>query len=171
MDTFDNSILAAFGLVNVHFAKLEMELSLNTAKLIGPHDSRIGNIVTAGLDIKKVLDLFASLVIHRTPLSLGLPGADEIRAGLPNIVSTIDRIRERRNTVVHSYWEPGPTTQDTSTGIRLKEGKSAKRGYETAIETWTVHQLHEFVGEIQRAEQRLKEFVCLADSRLGLFPE
>jgi hypothetical protein len=170
MGIFNTSILAAFGLVNVHFARLELQLSLNTAKLIDPDDLGIGNIVTAGMDMRRTLDLFASLVIHRTPLGLGLPGVDDIRNSLPQIISRMDQIRDKRNIIVHSYWESGEMAASTPTAIRFKQGKSAKRGYEAAIETWTISQLQEFVAEIQRADEALREFVSLANRHMGLFP-
>jgi len=166
----DSSILAEFGLVNVHFARLETALSSNTAKLIDPGDSRIGNVVTAGMDMKHLFDLFASLVIHRTPLGLCLPGADEIRKALANLSGTMNKVRETRNIVVHSHWESGPTTANTPAAIRLKDVKNAKWGHETAIETWTVHRLHEFVEEIQGAEEALGEVIRLANKHIGFFP-
>ena len=65
MNRLDDSILVAIGEITFTFAELESNLAYHTWLLIDPQRLRTGVVITAGMDFKKILDMFSALVIDR----------------------------------------------------------------------------------------------------------
>jgi hypothetical protein len=147
----EDDLLRAFGTIALDFSELEELLVLHTAKLIDRTDHAIGLATLAGLDFRKILEIFGTLVRERTSLRYTFvrnpPGkkAEQIEARLKPLVGMIDKVRERRNHVVHAYWRPSFTYDAASDSFirtlgaaeSTRHDKKPARGHiETTRRAW-----------------------------------
>jgi hypothetical protein len=113
----------ALGRVTAHFAVLEAQIEFLTWSLIG-RDQGLGQIVTAQVSFRGLLDLLSSIFRHRV--------ADEaLRAELDAVLRRAEAVERRRNLVTHSEWGMG-STPETRTRIKMtaRQGKGLKHEFE-----------------------------------------
>jgi hypothetical protein len=130
MADIDDGLLRAFGTVALDFSELEELLVHYTAKVIDSADHAIGLATLAGLDFRKILEIFDTLVRERTSLRYTAvrnplwKEAEQIEARLKPLVSMIEKVRERRNHIFHAYWRPSFTYDAASDSfIRTTGGR------------------------------------------------
>jgi hypothetical protein len=108
--------LMALGKITANFSQLEDELCRLIWYLVGP-DEQLGQVVTAELPFRSLVNLAGALVRHRTsdPRTL-----EEVEAALKSAI----KAEQERNTMVHSTWFSHHTDDEVS---RTK--LTAKREY------------------------------------------
>ncbi|MPZ68811.1 MAG: hypothetical protein GEU71_04705 [Actinobacteria bacterium] len=111
--------LRALGRVSANFAALEVSTSLMIWALIGDEDE-VGQIVTAKLSYRQLLDILAGLTHYRCGDSR------EIHAELMAFIKTADAAQQKRNIVLHSAYT-APNEGEEEMG-RLKMRLDRKRG-------------------------------------------
>jgi hypothetical protein len=185
MAQIDDGILRAFGVIAVHFSELEESLFRHTAKLVDRDDLGIGEAILAGMDLRRVTEIFEALVRERTGFRYTFvrnphhTKATEIQDRLKPLVSKIDKVREKRNEIFHAYWSPHYIFDPASESFARSKGsvehtKRKKKHNEGCISkttTWTVEQLQAFAAEIEEAALELDKFVTWANTLTPLFPE
>ena len=120
--TVDPSLLEPLGQLTVNFNILEQILAFFVWNLIG-HQQIVGQIVTAGMPFRRIVDLFCSLFRYR------FTGPTELTA-LADLRKRIEDVEANRNAFVHSVWAGAG---ELGTGTRLKMTARAKRGLEVAL--------------------------------------
>lgn len=122
----DPALLKPIGLVTVNFAMLEGSLSFFIWELIG-REQQVGQIVTAQLSFRQLIDLFCSLYRFRV-------SDPKLLAEFERIRKSLHEAEEGRNKVTHSQWgagdEPGSST-------RIKTVARAKKGLQFIFENIT----------------------------------
>ena len=103
------------------FQKIEEAFAICISTLIST-DPVLGSIITSEMSFKAKIGVFRSLVIYRLEES-ELP--DEFAA----ILSRASKAEERRNTLVHSYWDPSSESADHAYRVKVgsRSTKSATR--------------------------------------------
>jgi hypothetical protein len=192
-DIDDDELLRAFGAVALDFSELEELLVSHTAKLIDRSDQGVGAATLAGLDFRKILEIFDTLVRERTSIRYAMvrnppyAKAEQIHAHLKPLVSRIEKVRAQRNQVFHAYWRPSFTYDaDSDSFIRtpgtaesIRHQKKSGHGHIKIRRSWTLGELHTLSAEIKEAARQLNDFVMWANtlvtaggrSRTKLFPE
>lgn len=106
----------ALGEVTATFATLEQWLKLLAGLLISRDDQELGQIVTAQLPFRGLIDLVSSLALYRY-------GDGPRRREIEAILSAAGQVEQRRNQVTHSDWGPGRTP-----GKRIRVKQTARKG-------------------------------------------
>lgn len=134
------------------FQKIEENLAHCIALLITDDDLNIGAIVTSELSFKAKLGVYTSLVIYR--LSEG-----ELPQAFADFVRRAHVAEERRNLVIHSYWDP--SSENPIFAQRVKPSAKSKKGFVRAFEEVPPSSL----------ENDIKEFDALSDLVMDIFEE
>jgi len=187
-DIDDRELLRAFGAGALDFSELEELLVWHTAKLIDPADQGVGLATLAGLDFRKILEIFDILVLERTSLRYTMvrnphySKAKQIRDRLKSLVSRIEKVRTQRNEVFHAYWRPNFTYDaESDSFIRtsgaaesIRHQKKPARGHIETRKNWTLGGLQTISADLQEAAHQLNDFVTWANTltpKNSLFPE
>ncbi len=102
-----DDLLLALGKMTANFAMLEFRVSTSIWSLVGGGFPRTGQIVTAGLSFKQLVNIFHALVVERAgDNSDVINKAGEFRKRL-------FEAEQQRNTLTHSFWAAGPGGQST----------------------------------------------------------
>jgi len=107
ISAIDHTLIEPIGLVTVNFSMLEGNLKFFIWTLIS-HEQRIGQIITANLAFRQLIDLFGSLYRFHVKDEVLLTEFEQLRKSL-------EEANDRRNNLIHSQWAAGD-----------KPGKSTK---------------------------------------------
>jgi len=132
------------GQITANFNGLEADTSALIWSLIG--DDKVGQIVTAQMPFRKLLDTLSALFKYR--------GDPELVAELDELIKRAQAINERRNMFVHSIWFdhlPG-------TLRRVKLKVSGKTGLKMDEEDIDPKELFEFSNDIGNCISALEQF-------------
>jgi len=147
ISAIDNSLLEPIGLVTVNFSMLEGTLKFFVRILI-TNEPMIGQIITANLNFRQLIDLFCSLYRFRIKDDVLLSEFEQFRKSL-------EEANDRRNNLIHSQWaageEPGKSTK-YKTMARAKQGLIHKFD---SISTEDIMNLAEYISEIAADAQDL----------------
>lgn len=153
LNTVEERNCSALGYVLTSFQSLEHKLTEIGGYLIDRQDFQVGIIVTSELSFKGLLNLVYSLAQHR--------GMDAERViSLRSILKGCFAAEQRRNTLIHSYWEPEPETLQVT---RFKYTAKYPAGYRHQIENVTEVALLEFAAEICGLSLDLSELMDAHD--------
>jgi len=95
--------LVALGRVTANFSQLEDELNRLAWDLVG--DFIVGQIVTAELSFKALLNLVSALGRHRL-------GEAALMTELQEAIAKAATAEDERNVIIHSIWFAGHTNDD-----------------------------------------------------------
>jgi hypothetical protein len=185
MTKIDDAFLCAFGAIAVHFSELEESLFRHTVKLVDGSDFGIGEAILAGMELRRVTEIFEALIRERTGWRFTMvrnpdhTKATEIQDRLKPLVSKIDRVREKRNQIFHAYWSPRIVfstasesfVQSKGSVVHTKRQKKRNEGSISKTTKWTVQELQAVAAEIEEAATELDQFVMWANTLTPLFPE
>jgi hypothetical protein len=185
MTQIDDAFLCAFGAIAVHFSELEESLFWYTVKLANPEDFGIGEATLAGIDFKHLTEIFEALVRERTGCRYTLVGnphgatATKIQDQLTPLVSKLNKVRDRRNEIIHAHWRPHLVfnaasesfVQSKGSIVRTKRKKKQNKGSISKTTRWTGEELQAVAVEIEKAATALDQFVTWANTLTPLFPE
>jgi hypothetical protein len=185
MAQIGDDILCAFGAIALHFSELEESLVQHTAKLVNPRDFDVGLATLAGMDVRRVIEIFDALVRERTSWRYTMvrnphyTKARKIHNRLKPLVLKIDQVRDRRNQIFHAYWSPSYKFDQASmswvpsAGVaeHTKRKINCNAGYISKTGKWTVAQLEALAADIEEAARELDDFVTWANTLTPLFPE
>jgi hypothetical protein len=176
MKGLDDSILAAIGEITISFSELESNLAFYAWLLIDPQRPRTGQVITAGMDFKKVQDTFAALVIDRTDPDDNSTEARQIRERLKALLSRIEGVREERNRIAHSQWCTTAICENvvgadlSSLILRIKRSKDQRKGWQMQFEAWKLDRFQTILNNIRIAQTELFSFAEFAQKLKNLFP-
>lgn len=140
--------LRAIGQITANFAMLEVIVAMSVWSLIGP-DQRLGQIITAELSLRKLLDLLSNLYELRV-------NDPQLIKELKGLIAEASRAEKKRNVITHSYWAAGDTHD-----IRTRVKMTAKRhkGLKHQSEPMSVEDLDDIADFIGEAGNHIKEFM------------
>jgi hypothetical protein len=176
MDGLDDAFLTVMGEISFVFADLESSLAFHTWLLIDPKRLRTGIVITAGMDFRRLTEMFATLVLDRTDPDEVSEDAERIRKGLKALVSQLDQAREERNRIVHSQWctsaiiEKVEGDDRSSIIVRIKHTKDQRKGWQMQFEAWKLARFKTILAQIQSAKLALALFAAAAQELKGMFP-
>jgi len=163
-DMVEERNCAALGHVLTAFQRLEHQLKGVTGYFVDQSDYKLGIIVTSEISFRALLNLVYSLAQHR--------GVEKKRIeSLQEILKDCFAAEQRRNTFVHSYWEPEPESLRTT---RFKYTAKYPAGYKHQIEDVTEADLLKFTKEIYELSLDISELMDAHDSnwtKATTFPE
>ena len=117
------SLLPSLGQLTVNFSMLEQVVSFFIWELVGS-DQRTGQIVTAEMPFRSLINLFCALYRHRVSDPANITTLDELRKRL-------EAAAEKRNALLHSGWaEAG----QAGVSMRFKTTAKAKQGLKFTFE-------------------------------------
>ena len=152
-DAVEERNCSALGYVLTAFQSLEHHITEIGGYLIEPKDYQLGIIVTSELSFRGLINLVYSLAQHR--------GMDPKRVlSLREILKDCFAAEQRRNTLIHSYWEPEPETLQVT---RFKYTAKYPAGYRHQIENVTEASLLEFATNIRGLSLDLSELMDAHD--------
>lgn len=143
----------AIGRITVSFSFLEAMISLFVWSLIG-EDQRLGQVITAKLSFRQLLDLLSSLYRYRAD-------NPELIEELDTLVTEAAQAAQRRNLVAHSFWAAGDTHE---TITRVKMTTKRKKGLRLQFGQMSVQDLDEIADFIAEVATRITQFM----SRIGI---
>ncbi len=130
-------LLEPIGLISVNFGMLESGLEFFIWILISKNQ-RIGQIVTAQLSYKKLVDVFSSLFRELVKDNQYYDEFEDIRKRL-------HKAEEIRNAIIHSRW--GASRQQNSS-LRIKTTATSKKGIEFKHETISLEEIKNIADNI-----------------------
>ena len=145
----DRNLFEPIGELTVNFALLEGTVAHGIWLLLHPGNAgeqRTGQIVTAELSFRRLVEMLSCLYLHRHP--------DGDQEGLKQLRAKLFHLEEKRNTIIHSYWG-----QDFDSGqtTRLKTTAKAKGiVYQSEIVTRT--DIEEIANAITELAVELENF-------------
>ena len=128
----------ALGRVLTSFQHLEHRLTEIVGYLVDKHDFQLGIIITSEISFRNLINLAYSLAPHR---KMDLERVDSLREILKDCFAA----EQRRNQLIHSYWEPEPESLQVT---RFKYTAKYSKGYKHQIEDVTEVNLLEFAGDL-----------------------
>lgn len=135
----ETSSCFALGSVLTSFQDLQHRLTEIAGYFLDQNDFQVGIIVTSELSFRGLINLVYSLAQHR-----GV--APERIESLRDILKDCFAAEQRRNTLVHSYWEPEPETLRVT---RYKYTSKYPQGYRHQLENVSEADLLRFATEIR----------------------
>lgn len=146
------AILSLIGGHIAAFQKIEENLANCIAMLIDYDDFHVGAIVTSELSFRAKLGIFTSLVLYRLD-------ANKLPQEFADFVRRAYAAEERRNLVVHSYWDP--SSENPARAQRIKPSAKSKKGFIQAFEEVPP-------GTLARD---IEEFDALSDLVMSMYEE
>lgn len=141
----NQDFLNAVGKVTVQFSKLESELSGFIVLLLDHEDPDVGNIVTAELSFKQLIQLLMSLFRHRI--------SDPTKTStMLKLLKKCRGLELERNRVVHSYWTASAAFD---VARRRKFTAKFKRGYNREFKSVPIREIRKLASEIQDATSEI----------------
>lgn len=144
----DSALLEAIGHITVNFALLEEAISLCIWALIRGEEP-IGQIVTAQLSFRQLVDLFCSLYRFQVSDPTVLDELEGIRKSL-------HEAEERRNRIIHSGWAAG---HEPGLGFRTKTVAKAKQGLQHQFEKIRASDVHALADFLARLADQIVELM------------
>jgi len=141
------TLLEPIGSVTVNFAMLEGNLESFIWDLIG-QDTRLGQIITAQLSFRQLIDLFGSLYCFRVR-SL------KFIAKYEAITKLLRQAEEKRNKIIHSQWAAGDTPESST---RIKTRARGSKGLAFTFEHTAkadILKIADFLAELSYKVQQL----------------
>lgn len=129
--------LEPLGQINANFSEVEADISSLIWTLIGSN-KRIGQIVTAQLSFRKLLDTLSALFKEQYK-------DEDLQNKLKKLLKQADKINAKRNRFVHSVWFTNPTTLRIR---RVKVIANRKKGLQMEAEDLSAEELTTFGNEI-----------------------
>lgn len=163
-DAAEASTCSALGYVLTSFQHLQHKLTEIAGFFLDRSDFQVGIIVTSELSFRGLINLVYSLAQHR-----GV--APERITSLQEILKDCFAAEQRRNALVHSYWEPEPESLRVT---RYKYTAKYPQGYKHQIEGVTATNLLQFASDIRGLCLDLSELMdahCPSWSEHTTFPE
>lgn len=144
--------LKHIGDITVSFALLESQIKTLIGSLIAEHQ-RIGQIITAQLSFKNLLDLVISLYLERH-------GEDDDYLKLKLLMNKAGNIEENgegvsRNKIIHSIWAAG---RDKDHITRIKTTARQKNGLKFQFEELSAQELAAFAKETRNLADEISRF-------------
>jgi hypothetical protein len=143
-------ILVELGRLTVTYSELEHMLKQLAGFLVSREDQQLGQIVTAQLSFRALMDIVPSLALHRFDDPTRLTKLGEILADA-------DGVAARRNSIVHSDWAPGAFAD---TGLRLKQTARAKKGLHLHIEHVTAKDVRKVAADAAARAAEVTKIWC-----------
>ena len=134
------------GKMVVEFQALEMSLSLLFFPLVN-EDQKVTTILINGLSFSKRLKALRALALLKMPPDLAKELAD--------ILASMEKCEERRNTIIHSFWAG---TTDGGLVFRHKPGIHSKKGLQQVLAYAEISDISEVTAVIQQAHTALVRF-------------
>jgi hypothetical protein len=123
-----NDFFVALGKVTAEFASLEHSLKVLAGLLLHKTDQELGQIVTAQLSFRSLLDLVGSLALYRV-------SDDPAHGEIDELLSRAERVEKRRNRVTHSDWGPATVREpDREKRARFKTTARRAKGLSFELE-------------------------------------
>lgn len=139
--------LRVIGSIAVNFALLESTVSFFVWELIGT-EQKVGQIVTAEISFRTLLDIFGSIYRHKVTDTNGL-------AEIDTLLARCGQAEEKRNAVMHSVWAVG---HSPSTVMRFKTTAKRKRGFDFKSQEMSVNDLDAIAEELAEAAGDIRGF-------------
>jgi len=144
--------LKHIGDITVSFALLESQIKTLIGSLIAEHQ-RIGQIITAQLSFRNLLDLVISLYLERH-------GEDDDYLKLKLLMNKAGNIEENgegvsRNKIIHSIWAAG---RDKDHITRVKTNERKKNGLKFQFEELSAQELAAFAKETRNLADEISRF-------------
>lgn len=154
-DAVEERNCSALGFVLTSFQSLEHKLTEICGYFLDQEDFQIGIIVTSELSFRGLINLAYSLAHHR--------GMDSKRVqSLREILKDCFAAEQRRNTLIHSYWEPEPESFRVT---RYKYSAKYPAGYRHQLEDVSEVDLLKFATEIRELILDLTELMDAHDAQ------
>lgn len=140
----DPAFVRGLGQLTMQFANLEQFLREAVSELSGTTD-QVGEILTAGMSFPTLVDKYCSLCLHWLP-------AGSLCDSLTQFRIKLQRINERRNTMIHCVW-----VLDVDTGMSSRDWRTAraKNGLQWQGEDVPLPSLLTLVTEINAATEEV----------------
>ncbi|HXI26662.1 MAG TPA: hypothetical protein VNG71_22615 [Pyrinomonadaceae bacterium] len=112
--TVSNPILTEIGRITVYQTHTEAQMGLFIQELLYLDDAK-GHILTSGLRVNELVDMLGALLANEFG-----PSHQHV-ARFKQFSKALDKLRLKRNEIVHSMWSFGPTLNvDTATRSKIK---------------------------------------------------
>ena len=134
----------AIGRMCIAFSSLEGQLKFMVGKLVGI-DQIVGQIITAELSFRNILNLLGSLYKHRT-------NDNDFRKKVDDLLKNISNLEQNRNSLIHSTYG---LTKDPETIARFKNTARMKHGLKNNFDIITIEQIDHLVVEIENANSEV----------------
>lgn len=142
--TVSNAILTEIGRITVYQTHTEAQMGLFIQELLYLDDAK-GHILTSGLRVNELVDMLRALLVNE----FGAQHRHLVR--FRKFSSALDKLRKKRNEVVHSMWSFGPTLNvDTATRSKIK-----RSGREFA--TVTLSEMQELSKTMEHLEWEISD--------------
>jgi hypothetical protein len=142
------SLLQSLGQLTVNFSRLELVVSFFIWELVGS-DQRTGQIVTAGMPLRSLINLFCALYRHRVSDPANITTLDKIRKRL-------DAAVEKRNALLHSGWA---SAGQAGVSTRIKTTAKAKQGLKFTFEKTTASDIDTIASEMAVLTADVQDFM------------
>jgi hypothetical protein len=175
----NDSLLTEVGRITVLFGRLEASLKMQIAKRVAHDDISIGNILTTGIDFRRLTDIFHSLLLYTASKELprcGKTTDKELEERLRAVKAFLDKARDARNNVVHSLWlvriEVNVGSGDSTVrfvsdvGVSQKD-KHKQKGMVTEQKDYSVPDLQSVITQIIEAQRMLDDFMLWLAETIG----
>jgi len=139
ISSIDQSLLKPIGLVTVNFSMLEGNLKFFIGILINS-EQRLGQIITANLNFRQLIDLFGALYKFRIEDEVLLKKYEKLRI-------LLEEANDRRNTLIHSQWASGKKPGEST---RFKTLARAKKGLMLKLECISMKDISELAELIAK---------------------
>lgn len=147
------------GSVVTSFQKIEENFAICVSTLISDNPV-LGSIITSEMSFKAKVGIFRSLAIYRAK-------KHELPEGFEDILRRSLAAEQRRNTLVHSYWDPSPEHPDKA--YRVKPASRSKTGFKFSHEEISAEELQKDIDEFDSISEDLMN--CFEEHFTGKFTE
>ena len=140
--------LRAIGQITANFAMLELTVRFSVWSLIGL-DQRLGQLITADLSFRKLLDLLSNLYRYRVD-------DPQVIEELDGLIAEAAQAEEKRNLITHSFWAAGDTHETTT---RVKMTVKRYRGLKQQSQQMSVQDLDDIADFIAESANHIAQFM------------
>jgi len=148
ISSIDQSLLEPIGLVTVNFSMLEGTLKFFIGILINS-EHRLGQIITANLNFRQLIDLFGALYKFRINDEVLLNEFEQLRI-------LLEEANDQRNTLIHCQWASGNKPGEST---RFKTLARAKKGLMLKLECISVKYISELAELIAKVAADVNELM------------
>ncbi len=142
----------AIGRVTLNFCSLEDRIASLIAFLLNEHNTEVGIAITAELPFRQSLGLLQNIFKHK--------GGDQKEfKKLNRVLRRAEKIADKRNTIIHSFWIPIPSLDEQY--IRKKDRaryKKNSKGIQKQSEIIKVEEILKIADEILNIAGEIYQF-------------